>query len=671
MTKRFSLSLFLLLLLIPIVFLTSASWGGEVAPSLGLQLQSISDRDFIDAVILMKEKAKPEQFAGDSDARIEAVKSFCAASQSALVADLEKLKNNGTVQSYRGYWFFNGIGIKATKSVLEELAKRADVDQIISNGKYTVPPTEAHPAPPLTGLAPQDVQSNLVQIKADQVWALKDGSGNAIQGLGVKIADLDTGALLTHPDLSARIVKAATFDLAGTKTSDTCTDVNGHGTHTAGIMVGGAASGTSIGVAPQASLYVAKVFDDTNNASNQSVAGGAEWAIGEGAKVINMSLGGDTGQTDSFWFDQINQWDKLGIFIAASIGNSGPNASTTTSPGNVPNAMASGAVDSNDLVPSFSSRGPVIWNSVTFTKPDIVSPGVNIRSSNNSSTTLYITRTGTSMASPHTCGVAALVKQASPTSSGSSIRQILKSTADKVNTTTVSDYANTFGNGRLNALAAVNQVLTPDTTAPAITHASVEASEFGKSITLTATVVDDRTATPTVTIKYSSTGYTTREVTMTPKVTGSSIFQGTIPNTDTLENLRYFIQATDGAGNTRTALNGNNQPFSIAIQATSALTITDVLCAPSPFAPDGTKANGVHFTFFLSKASAVELRVYSLSGDIVHVITAAGTLSFNDIVWSGVTDSGSTISNGVYIYQIITRSGGETAVGRSKLIVLR
>ncbi len=287
------------------------------------------------------------------------------------------------------------------------------------------------------------------QINAPAVWQKGD------RGDGVKVAVLDTGADRSHPDLAGRISK--TEDFSGSSGTG---DVFGHGTHVASIVGGsGAASGgTRKGVAPAADLLIGKVLGDDGFGTESQVIAGMEWAAAQGAKVVNMSLGSDEASdgTDAMSL-ALNELSRTtGTLFVAAAGNSGENGEITVgSPGAADAALTVGAVDRDDSLAAFSSRGPRAGDGAV--KPDVTAPGVGIVAARASGTTMgdpvdryYTAASGTSMATPHVAGAAALVAQRHPGWTGSQIKDALVSTARTIEGQKTTEQ----GGGRIDAAAA-------------------------------------------------------------------------------------------------------------------------------------------------------------------------------------------------------------------------
>ncbi|MFE5591339.1 S8 family peptidase [Streptomyces sp. NPDC056549] len=297
------------------------------------------------------------------------------------------------------------------------------------------------------------LEKSVPQIGAPEAWAA------GYDGTGVKVAVLDTGIDTTHPDLADRIAESRSF-----VPGETVRDGHGHGTHVASTIAGsGAGSGGKYrGVAPGAKLIVGKVLDDGGSGSESGIIEGMDWAAHSGAKVVSMSLGGQEGAdgTDPMSLAVNELTAKTGVLFTIAAGNSGPGARTVGSPGAAAAALTVGAVDSADVVADFSSRGPRGDGAL---KPEITAPGVRIVAARAAGTTmgtpvgdLYTTASGTSMATPHVAGAAAILAQRHPDWSPARLKNGLISTAKTTADTSV--YAQ--GAGRVDVARAVRQPVT-------------------------------------------------------------------------------------------------------------------------------------------------------------------------------------------------------------------
>ncbi|WP_217551439.1 S8 family peptidase [Streptomyces sp. GbtcB6] len=263
----------------------------------------------------------------------------------------------------------------------------------------------------LDGVRKASLDKSVPQIGAPTAW--KAG----YNGKGVKIAVLDTGVDTTHPDLKDQVIESKNFSAAAD-----ASDHFGHGTHVASIAAGtGAKShGKYTGVAPGAKILNGKVLDDTGSGDDSGILAGMEWAATEGADIVNLSLGGfDTPEIDPLEAEVNKLSEQKGILFAIAAGNEGPES--IGSPGSAADALTVGAVDGNDKLADFSSTGPAADGSI---KPDVTAPGVDITAAAAKGSVIdqevgenppgYLTISGTSMATPHVAGAAAILKQEHP-----------------------------------------------------------------------------------------------------------------------------------------------------------------------------------------------------------------------------------------------------------------
>jgi len=323
------------------------------------------------------------------------------------------------------------------------------------------------------GVAQVYLDTSVNYIKAKSVWSA------GYKGAGEVIAIIDTGIDATHQDLDGGKVIGWKDYVNGRTTPY---DDHGHGTHCASIAAGTgeASGGTYTGVAPEASLVGVKVLDSAGSGTEANVIAGIQWCVDNkatyGIDVISMSLGidRDCGGTCSVCQAADNAWNA-GIFLAIAAGNSGSARMSIGCPGNAKNVMTVGAIDdSTGTVASFSSRGPTLD---TRLDPDICAPGVSITAAKANSGTQYVSMSGTSMATPHVAGAAAVLIDAKGGSvSPNLVRGAMISTAvDKGTAGPDIDY----GWGILDVYAAYNWILNP----PSV---SVKAAKISKAASVSA-----------------------------------------------------------------------------------------------------------------------------------------------------------------------------------------
>lgn len=214
------------------------------------------------------------------------------------------------------------------------------------------------------------------------------------RGGGVKVCVLDTGLDYTHPDFGGVPQQRLKSFVPGQSASD----VQGHGTHCMGRV---AARGVNYGVAPEAEIWAGKVLGNDGSGAVTWIAKGIDWATESGVDVISMSLGGNAG--DSYMPPALARAEAAGVIVVAAAGNDGPNPNTVDYPGGYKECVCVAAVDSGLNVARFSSRGPQVF---------AASPGVDVVSQYPGGRQAPMS--GTSMATPHEAGLAALWVAANP-----------------------------------------------------------------------------------------------------------------------------------------------------------------------------------------------------------------------------------------------------------------
>ncbi|MET7700944.1 S8 family peptidase [Streptomyces sp. NPDC005485] len=307
----------------------------------------------------------------------------------------------------------------------------------------------------LDGVRRASLDKSVPQIGAPKAWAA------GYTGKGVKIAVLDTGVDATHPDLKTQVIAAKNFSTAAD-----ATDRFGHGTHVASIAAGtGAKSGGKYkGVAPGARILNGKVLDDTGSGDDSGILAGMEWAAEQGADVVNLSLGGpDTPEIDPLEAEVDKLSADKGILFAIAAGNAGPQS--IGSPGSADAALTVGAVDDHDKLAEFSSTGPRAGDAAI--KPDVTAPGVDITAAAAKGSLIdeevgekppgYLTISGTSMATPHVAGAAAILKQEHPDWTYAELKGALTGSAKGGKYTPFQQ-----GSGRIQVDRAIKQTVIAD-----------------------------------------------------------------------------------------------------------------------------------------------------------------------------------------------------------------
>ncbi|WP_186763235.1 S8 family peptidase [Lentzea tibetensis] len=293
----------------------------------------------------------------------------------------------------------------------------------------------------LDGIRKPVLDRSAAQIGAPAAW--REG----ITGRDVKVAVLDTGIDGNHPDLKGKEVAERNF----TNDPDN-TDKVGHGTHVASTVA--STDSKYRGIAPDAQLMDGKVCE-TNQCADSAILEGMRWAAEQGADVVNLSLGGtDTPEIDPLE-EAVNELSaRYGTLFVIAAGNSG-GKETVASPGSADAALTVGAVDRDDNIAPFSSRGPRVGDGAI--KPDVTAPGVGIVAA-KAGTTDHIAFSGTSMATPHVAGAAALLKQENPDWTGSQVKAALISSAKPTANLTPFEQ----GAGRIDVARAITQTVTAE-----------------------------------------------------------------------------------------------------------------------------------------------------------------------------------------------------------------
>ncbi|MFF8530935.1 S8 family serine peptidase [Streptomyces sp. SAS_267] len=301
----------------------------------------------------------------------------------------------------------------------------------------------------LDGRVEADMAESNAQIGTPKAWEA------GLTGKGVTVAVLDTGVDTSHPDLAGRVTRTRSF-IDGEEVADR----NGHGTHVTSTVggTGAASDGQEKGVAPEATLAVGKVLSDQGSGSESQIIAGMEWAARDvHAKVVSMSLGSTepSDGTDPMAAAVDTLSKETGALFVIAAGNTGA-PSSIGSPGAADSALTVGAVDSADEAAYFTSTGPRYGDNAL--KPDLSAPGVDIlaaRSQLVSGSGYYTSMSGTSMATPHVAGVAALLAQEHPDWTGAQLKDALMSTSKRLD---ASVYA--LGAGRVSVPDAVDAKVT-------------------------------------------------------------------------------------------------------------------------------------------------------------------------------------------------------------------
>jgi thermitase len=404
---------------------------GVVLAQAAMPGSSPSSEDPADGEVLVKfedttPQAKKQEVHGKKGGRVkESIPKI-----GVQVVDVPKGKEEAKAKEYQddpNVEFAEANGVyQALQTANSPNDSRADEQWQYNNAKYNV--------------------TNKGDIDAYEAWS--GGSTSAWDGgttgsSSVAIAVLDSGIREDHEDLQGKVTKRANYT-----DSSTNSDVYGHGTHVAGSVAANTDNQKGVsGTCPGCTLYNVKVLDDAGSGRYSWITNGLTWAADNGAKVINMSLGGPTSSsTVQAAIDYA--WSK-GVVVVAAAGNDGTK--TWHYPAAYDNVIAVGATDNKDAKASFSNYGSS-W-------VDVAAPGVDILSSTRDGG--YAAWSGTSMATPHVAGVAGLVWSKSglcDTTDNACVRNQIEATADPVSGT-----GTYWAKGRINANGGVSTQTSPPT----------------------------------------------------------------------------------------------------------------------------------------------------------------------------------------------------------------
>lgn len=381
--------------------------------------------------------------------------------------------------SYKPFWIVNAIRVTADEGLLLDVAAREDVKAIHPDRALDVEmPRPGRQEPRVT-----TVEWNIQRIGAPRVWSqLGDRGENIVVG------NIDTGVQYDHPALVRQYrgnLGGGSFDhnfnwedpsdACGSRSRVPCDNVS-HGTHTMGVMVGddGMPGPNQIGVAPNARWIACKGCEGTS-CSLEALTACGQWMLAPTdlagnnpspalrPHVVNNSWGGPGG--DPFYSAIVDAWVASGIFPLFGSGSSGPGCATFGSPGDYVASYSSSAFDMQNRIASFASRGPSPFGPGEI-KPNIASPGVNIRSSVSIPPSGYAVFSGTSMALPHVGGTVALIWSRSMTVRRDipATRRLLDKFARNFSDLSCGGTAgdnNVWGEGMLNALGSTAEAPLP------------------------------------------------------------------------------------------------------------------------------------------------------------------------------------------------------------------
>jgi serine protease AprX len=445
----------------------------------------LADQAYLRAAATLHSKNEKAQFVHDA---------LWNKRQTTQGSILRWLREHGV--QYRSFYIVNAILVKGTRDIAQALAARPDVARIEGNPhiQNVIPEPTSAVETSSQPTVPATIEPGISYTHAPDVWAL------GFRGQAITVAGADTGQRWTHNALKPHYrgwdgqnaghdynwhdsIHDSVGNPCGNDSAEPCDD-NGHGTHTIGTVVGDDGAGNQIGMAPSAKWIGCRNMDQGDGTP-------ARYIECMEFFLAPYPVGGDPGQGDPLKAPDItsNSWvcpssegcsantlqaaveaqAAAGIMMVAGAGNDGPDCSTIMYPPAIYEASytVGALITGQDVIASFSSRGPVTIDQSNRIKPDLTAPGTNTRSSYNTADDAYTILSGTSMATPHIAGAMALLWCARPELRHgiTDSRTALDNTTHFISSTQCGDPGppnNVYGWGRVDIAAAVGPTPSPN-----------------------------------------------------------------------------------------------------------------------------------------------------------------------------------------------------------------
>jgi subtilisin family serine protease len=571
--------------------------GSSLTKDLLDQMEQVSENDLIRINIRLTDQFDVQNLeeafpaldrAGRRALITSELKSFSQRTQKGILDLIDQRSKTNEAELIYSLWINNVITAMASKDLIFELSQRSDIDRIDwDEERYLLMSQESFLAggddfPEGT----LEITYNVNIMNVPAVWAA------GFEGEGVVVGVIDTGVNYNHADLQSHMWTHPSYPYFGydfVNGDNNPMDDHGHGTHCAGTVAGDGTAGSQTGMAPKAKIMALKVLSAGGSGSESGVWAAIQFGVDYGADVLSLSLGWQQswGPDRQSWRNSFNNALAAGVISAVAAGNEGNNygaPNNLRTPGDVPppwlhpaqtttgglsGVVSVGATDSGDNIAIFSSRGPVTWQTVNpfndypynpgmgLLRPDVTAPGVDVKSCTHNNNTGYTFMSGTSMATPGVAGVMALLLSKNPNLTPAQISEALEMTSVDLG---VTGKDNTYGAGRVNALAAVNYVDYPGPVYSS--HSIIDPNsngqiEAGESILLSIEMyngsntprtnvnVTISTVSPYITITDNSEFYGNFAAGQYKTVTNGFAFS-VAANTPGMEAIRFNISATDG-----------------------------------------------------------------------------------------------------------------------------
>jgi subtilisin family serine protease len=666
------------------VLIATAASSGTTDDALLQRLSEAPPDGMVPIVVTMADRYPSEWlfsltcFLPKDDARAAVVndlKNHAASTQADLLGTLARLEAEGAVGDVVSIWAANAVSLRATGDAITILAVRDDVRSVRWDREW---PLErlldvegpARPAAPARGLG-----WHITRINADDVW------DEGYKGEGVLVCVVDTGVNYNHADLTDHMWGGGPeypnhgWNFSGTGPGDADTmDYNGHGTHVAGVLAGDGSAGTGTGVAPDATVMVAKI------ASESDAWEGWQFALEQGADICNLSWGWDADMLPDYatWRSLADAALAAGMLHFKSAGNLGDDTDdypipwNVTCPGMVPpprlhedqtlagglsGLLAIGNTDSDDEIRYSSSRGPCTWEGIQpyddyhydpemgLLKPDFTAPGTYVVTCSHSDDAGYFISTGTSIAAPCAAGAAALLLSWNPDLTPAELAEALDEGAVDLGDP---GFDNTYGVGRVDPYASLS-VLTD------VDLEFFRGARTAGGVVLDWSIIGVTDASFNVYRETRPTDrrlvnvYDERVLVNDAPITGESPFEY-VDVAAPESVLSYWLEYVDTSG--RSSLYG---PVSVGASEPELFRLALKRNRPNPVKGFTT------FEFTLpTGCTGGELAVYDIAGRRVATVFQGSGAGPRTVEWAPVGDDGRRLPAGLYV--VVLSVTGERAV---------
>jgi len=658
----------------------------NVTPRLAAHLEEVSAGDLVRVMVVMEEQVSVDTLTSlteglDRDERRVVVEHECSrladSSQREVLTYLNERAAAGHATDITPLWIVNAVAARADRETIERLSTLP--------GVASVDWDEAVPVELLKDVVdgPQgEIVWGVNKIRAPETW------GQGYKGNGIIVCVCDGGVNYNHVDLADHMWVNTSYpnhgrSFTGGDPNDTM-DYDGHGTHVAGTVASDGTAGSECGVAPEATIMIAKL-----GASDSSWFAAWEWAITEGADVITQSWSRKYPQYPAYGLHRAASEKILtaGVVHVNSTGNQGhlvssgyPLPFNIPAPANSPppwlhpdqklregkaGTIAIGSTQMEDWRDSSSGRGPSCWDKdrlatlapyddyeyepgMGLLKPDIMAPGSGIKSCDYLSTTGYTSKSGTSMATPHAAGAAALLLDYLDTLPPAQIEKALELTAAKVfgGTHVKGRKMNDYGAGRIDVRAALELLKN----SIGIDLKYFRAAGLENSVRLAWDCESSAYAGFNVYREAKGDAADAgRERVNAELITGRAPFAFEDHNVAVGTIYKYWLEVIPTTGKAELygpapATAGLKKAYGFALEPSY----------PNPTATGATIA----FSLPAGVSGDYELAIYDLSGRRVRTLGASASApGRHEVAWNLADDAGRGVAPGVYLYRLNASCG--------------